>query len=273
MTQSQFKRGAAALGALSQSGGESAPKAEITKFKSGTTLKVRVKGPYDLVQYFAYGIFGKVNTFIAKNPPERNARGFVTGNPTPWDRASQYYYDLASKDSANADEYKNLGYQFKGKERFLMGFANLETGEDIVVDLTKAQAQGIYETILEYCEKDTDGNVIDGGEHEFKDMAFKLSKKGTSTSTSVTLAPIINLAKGLTDEERKNFEATADSEFDASLFDSVLYESDEEEMIKALVKADFDISLLGLSIGGNSAQADEDVTPIGDETNAEDYDF
>lgn len=270
----QFKRGAAALGALSQSGGSAEKKAEITKFGSGTTLKVRVKGPYDLVQYFAYGIYGKVNTFIAKNPPERNQRGFVTANHTPWDRASQYYYDLAAKGGADADEYKNLGYQFKGKERFLMGFSNLETGEDIIVDLTKAQAQGIYETILEYAEKDAQGNVIDDGEHEFSEMAFKLSKKGTSTATSVSLAPIINLAKGLTDDERKHFEDTAEKEFDSSLFDSVLYESNEEEMVKALVKADFDISLLGLSIGGNQAPTNDEATPIGDETNADtEYDF
>ncbi|MDQ8094210.1 hypothetical protein [Bacillus amyloliquefaciens] len=247
-----FKKGVAALGSLNSSNEGGSKKSEIKSFKSGDTLKVRVNGPFDLMEYYAYGIFGKVNTFVPKNPAERNEKGFITSGETCWDRASQYYYDLAKTDKANEQDLKNLGYQFRGKQRYLMGFTDLETGEQIVVDLTKPQTLGVYETILEYSEKDKDGNAVDGGEHEFHDMAFKLAKKGSGTATSVTLTPIINIAKGLSDEEKANFEASSGKEFDTSMFDGVLYEMDEEEMSKSLVKADFDISLLGLTIGGSA---------------------
>lgn len=258
---SQFKKGAAALGALTtESSGSKTT--EITNFKSGTTLKVRVKGLTDIMQYFGYGHFSKgVHTFIPENPPKRNEKGFVTGDPTPWDLASQYYYDQARADKANEQELKNLGYQFKGKERFLMGFFNLETGEDIIVDLTKAQALGVYDTIREYANEE-------GDDHEFHSMAFKLAKKGSSTSTAVTLTPIVNIAKGLTEEEQKHFAESEGKPFDSLLFDSVLYTANYEEQVRNLVKADFDISLIGLTLG-NSAPADE-AEPIDDSETTDD---
>jgi hypothetical protein len=249
------KKGASALGSLNSSGG-SGQSAEITSLKSGTTLKIRVKGTEDLAQYYGYGVFKKVYTFVPKNPAERNGRGFVTANPTPWDQAAQYYVDLAKQaeddgDSKKAEELKAEARKYRGKERYLMGFANLETGEDIIVDLTKPQALAVYETIMEYEE--------DG---QYAEMAFKLSKKGESTSTTVTLTPIVNMAKGLTDDETKHFEATADKPFDHTLFDSVLYEADEAEQIENLVKAGFDVSLIRLSV--ETSADDDEVTPIDD---------
>ena len=237
-------KGAAAIGALNeQSGGGS--DAEITPFKSGTTLKVMVKGTEDLAQYYNYGIFKKVNSFVPKNPAERNAKGFITANPTPWDQAAQYYFDKANEtaDKTEQEKLKAEGRKYRGKPKFLMGFYDLTSGKDIVVDLTKAQAMSVYQTIMEY-------------EEDLEDMAFKLSKQGESTSTTVTLNPIVNIKKGLTDEERDNFEKAKGEPFDDSLFDGVLYEMDEAEQIEALKKAGFDVSLIGFDTNSPDSRAD-----------------
>jgi len=260
---SQFKTGAAALGALQSGGSDNGPKAEITPFKSGTTFKVRVKGTEDLMQYFNYGIFKKVHSFVPKNPAERNERGFITANPTPWDKAAQYYYDKANaeSDAVKKDELQKEGYKYRGKEKFLLGFHNLETGEDFVVDLTKQQALDIYAVITKY-------------EKRLGKIAFELSKTGASTATKVSLSPIIDMEEDLTDVERANFEK-ADQPFNVGLFDGILFEADEKTQIENLVAAGFDITLIGLSIGGNSGQGgnDDDVTEIGEQTEADSYDF
>lgn len=257
----QFQTGAEAIGSLigGNGGGSNKEKVEFTRLGE-EPIKVRVKGPFDLMRYFAYGVHKQVNTFIAKNPPTYNKDGFASGNLTPWDKASDYYYKLAQKEpdkSAKRLELSALGYRFRAKPRYIMGFYDLESGKDIIVDFTKNQAMAVYSTIREYVELDKQGNVIDGGEHEIYDMAFKLSKKGSGTNTTGSLAPIINLSKGLTAEEQANLEASAGQPFDTTMFDGVLYEMDEEEMTKSLVKADFDISILGLTIGGSAAESNE----------------
>ncbi|NMW10816.1 hypothetical protein [Bacillus velezensis] len=256
----QFQTGAEALGSLigGTGGGSNKEKAEFTRLGE-EPVKVRVKGPFDLMRYFAYGVHKQVNTFIAKNPPTYNKDGFASGNLTPWDKASDYYYKLAQKeqDGSKKDELSRLGYKFRAKPRYIMGFYDLESGKDIIVDFTKNQAMAVYSAIREYVELDKEGKVIEGGEHEIYDMAFKLSKKGSGTNTTGSLAPIINLSKGLTAEEQANLEASAGQPFDTSMFEGLLYEMDEEEMVKSLVKADFDISLLGLTIGGGSADSNE----------------
>lgn len=233
-------KGTAALGALNNSGG-SGPSAEITPFKSGTTLKVRIKGTEDIAQYYGYGVFKKVFTFVPAKPAERNERGFITANPTVWDRAAQYYFELAKKASKEeAEKLKQEARKYTGKERYLMGFYDLTQGKDIVIDLSKTQAQAVYETIKEYAD-------------DYEDLAFKLSKKGESTSTTVTLTPIVNMKKDLDDAEMENFNKSAGEPFDQSLFDNVLYEADEEEQIENLKKAGFDVSLIGI---------DDESTPI-----------
>jgi hypothetical protein len=251
---SQFKKGAAALNALTSQSSGNSPTSEFTKFKSGTTLKVKVKGTEDIMQYFGYGVYKKVNTFVAKNPSVRNERGYVVENPTPWDRASQYYYDLAKEAEAKGapeSEVKELrqeGYKYAGKERYAMGFFDLTTGKDIVVDLTKNQALAVYEIIVKY-------------EKKLDKIAFELSKTGARNEAKVTLTPIIDMDEDLTDEERKNFESAIGKPFNHALFDGLLYEADEKEQIENLVAAGFDISLIGYTIGKADAEAEADADP------------
>jgi hypothetical protein len=242
---SQFQSGADALNSLNASNeGGNASSAEFASFKTGTTYKVRVLGTADLIRFYSYGIFKKVNSFVAKNPSVKNAKGFAESNFTPWDLASNYYSDLKRKaedagQSAKAEEYKAEAGKYRAKERYALGFIDLETGEPIIVDLSRKQAQGVHAVIKKY-------------EKKLGKLAFELSKSGSSTSTVVSLSPVIDMDDDLTDKERENFAKQDEKTFDMTLFDGLLYEADEKQQIENLVAAGFDITLIGLSIGAGA---------------------
>jgi len=233
-------------------------------FPSGTTLKIRIKSKDDSAEYYAYGVFGKVNTFVPDKAAERNAKGYVSANPTVWDRAADMLYADAkaakeSGDEAKAEKIRNEAYQLKGKPRYLVGFGNIETGEDGFVDLTPKQAAGIFAAITKY-------------EKKLDKVAFELTKSGSSTNTVVTLSPILDMDDDLTEIERTNFVKTGEAPFDFENFEGFLFTADEADQTKNLVIAGFDIGRLGLSIGANSgssggtpAQQADDSTPITDE--------
>lgn len=263
-------KGAAALGALTSTK-EDKKSVDFTKIESGQSLKVRVKSHEDLAQYFNYGLFGKVKSFVPETPSIRDERGYVIGKHTPWDLAESYYREhqfteLRNKNKDKADEYGEEARKYKASEKYLMGFHDLSSGTDIVVDMTRKQALTVYQTVLEYAELNAEGQVSSDAEHDYKTMAFKLSKTGSSTTTAFTLNPIISTAKGLNDAERDNFEKSADQPFDSELFDGLLYEADEKTQIENLVAAGFDITLIGLAIGGTQEQAtptiDDDDLPF-----------
>ncbi|MGM0836006.1 MAG: hypothetical protein ACQEV7_07605 [Bacillota bacterium] len=249
---SQFLSGADALNALNdQQGGGNSNSAEFASFKSGTTYKVRVLGTADLIKFYSYGVYKKVNSFVAKNPSVKNAKGFAESNFTPWDLASNYYSDLKRKaedagNSAKAEEFKAEAGKYRAKERFALGFVDLTTGEPIIVDLSRKQAQGVHAVIKKY-------------ENKLGKLAFELTKSGSSTSTVVSLSPVIDMSEDLSDKERENFAKQDGKQFDMTLFDGLLYEADDKQQIENLVAAGFDITLIGLSIGAEKP-ADNDPT-------------
>lgn len=238
-----FKKGWATVAKANK---EAAPKGEITKFPSGETKLVKFKSLDDVFPYFAYGVYKKVNTFVPKNPATFNEDGFVESNHTSWDKAAQYYYDRAKDDEANEKALKDLAYKFVAKPRFLIAVYDVETGEDIVVDLTKVQAGAVLDSLIDYVDVDNDGNIVEGGDHDFEDMVFKLSKKGKSTKTTVTLSPVVNLKKGLSDAELANLETeAAKTPIPETIFDGLLFELDAEDMLRGLVAAEFDLANIG----------------------------
>jgi hypothetical protein len=256
---SEIVKGAAALGGLEDNGGDSS--SEFTKLPSGTTLKIRAKGTEDIMQYYGYGVFKsaingeKVHTFIPKNPPTRNKKGFPESNLTAWDQASEYYRELKQKaddegDEEKADEYKTLAGQFRGKEKYVLGFTDLDTGQDIVIDFTRNQAQTIYGTIKKYAKK-------------LDKLAFELSKTGKRQDTKVALMPMIDMDEDLDDKQRANFDKTTGKDFDAKLFDGLLYEMEDAEQIESLTKAGFDVSQIGLDApkAGDSGNGDDAPDP------------
>jgi hypothetical protein len=253
---SQFKKGAAALGALQNGGSEgNSVDSEFAKFGVGTTYKVRVLGTEDLMQYFGYGVYKKVNTFVSKKPSDRDDKGNAIDNLTPWDLAEKHYRDqqFSEKDAGNEQEAKELGQKasvYRGKEKYVMGFVNLVNGEEIVVDFTRNQALEVYATIMKY-------------EKKLGKLAFELSKTnatGQAKDTKVTLTPLIDFEDDLTPEEQANFKKFDGNQFNQSLFDGLLYEADEKTQIENLVAAGFDISLIGLTLDGSGTAQNDDPT-------------
>lgn len=230
-----YQAGADALNALTTSN-EGGDKFEFSPFKSGTTYVVKVLGTADLIQFYSYGIFKQVNSFVAKNPSKKSRNGYPVENLTPWDLAWKYHKDL-SKDFS--DEHGQEASKYRAKQRFALGFFDLTSGEPIIVDLSKKQAQGVHDVIKKY-------------EKKLGKLAFELSKVGSGTNTSVTLTPVLDLDEDLTTEQRANFDK-APAEFDMSLFDGLLYEADEDEQIELLIKAGFDVSLIGLDVKSDTA--------------------
>ncbi|WP_337102459.1 hypothetical protein [Paenibacillus sp. YIM B09110] len=252
------KVGAAAAEASNNEGG--AKESPIVSFKSGTSLKVGVKSVNDVAEYYGYGIYKKVNTFVPKNPAVRNSRGFIDSAPTVWDRAADLLYaDAKAAEEGGASEadvkpIRDEAYLFRGKKRYLRAFFDLATGKDIVVDLSPKQETQIKAVIAKYAKK-------------LGTIAFELGKTGTSTNAAVALSPIIDMDEDLTDAERANYAKLSEAPFDLESFETCLYVADGVEQTKNLVIAGFDIGRLGLSIGattGNTPATTEESTPISD---------
>lgn len=248
-------KGQAAADASNEQGG-SAQESIMTSFKSGTTLKVAVGSLYDVAEYYGYSIFKRVNTFVPKRPAERNARGFVTANPTLWDRASDLLYkdvkaaEEAGADAKEIDALKAEAGLYRAKQRFLRAFYDLTTGKYVVVDLSAAQERVIKSAIEENAD-------------DLADSAFKLAKKGEGKAAAVSLSLIAKIERDLTADERANFAKFTESAvpaFDLDAFESCLYVADEEEQRKNLIAAGFDIARLegagsgAASSGGSSAR-------------------
>src|SRR5690625_5233002 len=235
----KFQAGADALNALNQEE-ESSNNAEFSRFSSGTKYTVKVLGTADLISFYSYGIFNQINSFVAKNPSKKSARGNPVENYTPWDLAWKYHAD---KSEEFGDKHSQEAYKYKPKQRFALGFIDLDTGEPIIVDLSRNQAQAVH-------------GVIKRSEKRLARMAFELRKDGQGTSTTVSLTPLF--VEDLDEKQAKNFENAPD-EFDMDLFDGILYEMDEEEQIEKLIEVGFDVSLIGLDAPEKS---DEDEEPL-----------
>jgi hypothetical protein len=251
---SQFKFGLEAIEESNGAGGGGKANNDFAKLPSDTTLKVKLVGLNALMRYFGYGVYKRVNTFIAAKPSKRNEKGFVESEHTPWDLASKHYYDKAfalTKDKPDGEvkaikdskAYKDLaaeGYKYSGKQRYAIGFIDLEVGKEIVLDFTGKQFNdSIKPALIKYNAK--------------KDKtAFELAKTGSGTKTVITLSPILDMddEEEITVKERANFDKFVGKEFDLKKFEGLLFEADEKQQIENLVAAGFDITLIGLSIGG-----------------------
>ena len=235
--------GADALGALNAQAGQGANN-EFTPFKSGTKLVVKVLGTADVMAFDSYGIFKQVNSFVAANPSDKSPTGYPRENLTPWDKAFQYHQDQSTE---FGDHHSQEAYKFKPKRRFALGFFDLTSGEQIVVDLSKAQAQAVMETINKF-------------EKRLGSMAFELEKAGQGTSTRVTLTPVMFPEEDLSDEQRKNLE-NAPEEFDVTKFDGILFELDETQMVEKLVEAGFDVTAIGYDVPNVVTKPAEEEAP------------
>ena len=242
---SEVKQGQAALDVLY----ESDEKKGYASFNSGTNYKVKVLGSADLMTFFNYGIWKVVDSFVPETPSNKSKKGYPIEDLTPWDLAWKYHKD---KSEHYQDEHGTEASKYRAKKRVAMGFLDLDSGEQIVIDVSFNQAQAIH-------------GVIKKNEKKIGKKAFELSKEGSGKSTIVSLMP--EDLEDLTDKQRKAFDG-APTEFDVALFEDISYEADYDEQIERLVKAGFDVSLIGLEMP-NKADKAEPAEGQGDDDEVE----
>lgn len=235
---SNFTIGEDAFNAPTDAG--SANDVEWSKLNSGMSYNVRLFPNYTeaVMKFRNYGIYKKVNSFSAKNPSIKDARGFAEKNLTPWDKASQYYAELLfkamdAKDAVKEKEYKQLAGLYREKERYAVAFIDIDTGLPVHFDVSPRQWGSIREVITKY--KDN-----------LSSLPFTLSKSGSGTATVVSLMPIMTQFSPLTDKQQANFDKGGEMKFDPEVFKGFIYEVDDDEQVQLLVQAGFDISLIGL---------------------------
>jgi len=212
---------------------------EFTSFKSGSKFYVKVLGDRDIKPFYSYGIFNVVNSFVPEKQPKRDKYGNPIDDLTPWDMAYKYHKD---KSTDWTDEHSQEASKYRARLRFAMGFYDLTSGEQIVIDVSKNQAQAIHGVIKKFSGR-------------LDKMAFELAKTGKGTSTTVSLTPVMFPEEDLTDEQRANLDK-APEEFDQSKFEGINYEASYDEQVENLIKAGFDISLIGLKPPTKEAEED-----------------
>lgn len=244
---SKFLTGADALAALNAENGGGSSKS-FAPLKSGSSYVVRVMSDSELLTYYGYSVFKVVNTFIAENPSTLNERGFPQNNLTLWDKAADYYMkqSFEESDDSKAEELRAKARQYRGKLRFIVPFIDLDTGLPIYVDLSKQQAQSVF-------------NVIRKAASKLDKKAFELEKNGSGTSTTVTLTQLD--LDDLNDKQAANFEKVG-AKFDGFDYDGLLYEADEAEQAKFLKQADFDPALIGYGAPAAETAEDDEEYPF-----------
>jgi hypothetical protein len=172
--------------------------------------------------YESHGVFAKGGQGIYTTP-------CVHGGDCPYCAAVQKYWDAYNADNTDEDS-KTIASQLSKKERYLIGFINLEDKSPIVLDFSKKQANALISVIKKNVKK------IDK-------FAFEVSKSGTGQGTIVSLDIIVDPDEDLTDAQRKNFEDSANMKWEDEFFE-VLPVKTIAEGIEDLRKFGFDISLI-----------------------------
>lgn len=228
-TLAKYQGGADALDALeTEKGGDM----EFYSLRSGSSVKVRVLGLRDMIRFRSYGIFKQINSFVAENPSVYSDKDYPKSNFTPWDLAFNHYSDLAFEEENEKvqKELRQEGRKYLGKDRYALGFIDLETGLPIIIDFSKKQAKSVH-------------GVFKKNEKKLDKKAFEIEKSGSGTDTVVTAASLD--MDDLSTKEKKNFDKYDDKEFDMNLFDDILYVADEKEQVELLTDAGFDVTLIG----------------------------
>lgn len=165
------------------------------------SVPVRVLGTEDYVAYKAHSDFkkGLYNTPCLA----------VTGQSCP--------YCTASKQGG--EDWKN----FYAKDRFMFAFADLNSGQVKILEVSKNQAKKLIQQIDEYSEE------IKAGE-----VAFNLTRTGSGTATGYSLNMIT--PKKMKDLQSK-FDAFNDTIVDEEFFEARLVAKDIPYMLNLLEDA------------------------------------
>lgn len=174
------------------------------RLKDGQSIKVRLLGIQDYVQYrahangFSFGIYSQ--PCLAP-----------TGVECPLCKAYEH----------DKEAYKDL----RPSNKYLVAMADLEEGMVRVWDCSKNQLKNLIAQISEY-EED-----IAAGE----EMMFTFKRTGTKTSTTYTLSPIINKKQRADLED--NYHKFDDMVVEDSFFEGCLVPRSESIIMNALKQA------------------------------------
>lgn len=188
-------------------------KVDLTKvqirLKANESVKVRVLGLIDYVEYLAHSSF---NHKIYTQPCVG-----VTGAVCP--------LCIASKSGVEGFE------ALVPRKRYIFAFGDMESGEIKILDVSKNQAKKLIADLEEYKE-------------DIDDIAFNLKKVGEGTTTGYSLLPILKM-KG---NDQQLFDALEGVEVTDEYFASVLVPRKEELQIKILHESGFDVEAFGMQL-------------------------
>ncbi|MCS0827445.1 hypothetical protein NX029_26375 [Cytobacillus firmus] len=184
------------------------------RLKEGESVRVRLLGITDdtVREYMAQGDF---NLGIFTQPDIAP----LLGEPSPLTVASR----------AGIEKFEKL----YPKKRYLIVFADIDSGELRVFDGSKSQGVAVQDLMKEYDESKDD-------------VAFTFKRTGTKTDTTYNLIPIMKLKP----EDKEKFEAAGELKVDADFLDNVLVPRTKEQQIELLEKAGFPVKdFFGTKIG------------------------
>ncbi|MEN3781666.1 hypothetical protein [Priestia megaterium] len=214
----------------------------LTSVKTGKVLKVRAL-PTAVVRYFAHSAYKVFYTTPCTK---------ASGKPDLYDLACDLLYkdakaaEDAGKSADEVKEIKDRAYALKAKERYMIGFVNLEDGQPIIVDFTSKQGKAIVADLKKYAKK-------------LDKYPFELTKTGSSTDTQVSFSLMLDPEDDLKESEYKKFEESKGFEFPMNAFGEVLQVNDREKQIEDLKAFGFDVSRLGIEETTQENEGDDDT--------------
>ncbi|PEF03551.1 hypothetical protein COM97_26445 [Bacillus thuringiensis] len=200
------------------------------RLKEDESVRVRLLGQFDYVEYLAVGDF---NLGIYTQPSLR-----PLGERDAFDEVQEIVRPLP--DDHELADFKRL----YAKQRYIFAFADIDSGELRFFDASKGQAKKLIKQIEEYKE-------------DLGEIAFNFKRTGQKTETSYALNPILRL-KGDDQAKFDKFEGEVVAD---EVFNSVLVPRTYEQQLESLEKAGFPVKEYFNSM-------EDDVTDI-DETKLE----
>lgn len=214
----------------------------LTSVKTGKVLRVRAL-PMAVVKYFAHSAYKVFYTTPCTK---------ASGKPDLYDLACDLLYKdakAAEEAGKSADEVKDIkdrAYMLKAKERYMIGFVNLEDGQPIIVDFTAKQGKAIVSDLQKY-------------EKKLDKYPFELTKTGSSTDTQVSFSLVLDPEDDLKESEYEKFKESKGFEFPMNAFGEVLQVNDREKQIEDLKAFGFDVSRLGIEESTQEDKGDDDT--------------
>jgi hypothetical protein len=172
------------------------------RLKDGESVRVRIMGPEDYVEYKAHGNF---NAGIYTQP---------CIEPMGCDCA------MCEASKADLEEFKGL----YAKKRYLFAMADLDEVMIRFFDASKGQAKPLIDAIEQY-------------EDSLSEVAFIFKRTGQKTETNYTLQPILKLKA----PDKEKFGKLDGATVDDDLFDTVLQPRSREQQIEELAKSGFPV--------------------------------